>query len=266
MLKSVREAKVQTSWMNPNSAYEEATLGFVDALLAPGSGNAFLDEFVPFQRKVARIGLMNSVSQVVLKATVPGVPDIYQGNESWDFSLVDPDNRRPVDYARHIAFLAEMQRAAEHGHEALRSYADALFGAMGDGRLKLYVTWRLLQLRRQLDAVFREGDYFPLRVRGPRANNVCAFGRQHDGVQLVVIASRWFARLLSTGQAPVGDAVWHDTEIETPRGDWLDVLTGQFVSTAQTEGALPLASVFSTLPWAVLAPAGTIIATGVHAP
>jgi len=103
-------------------------------------------------------------------------------------------------------------------------------------------------------------------VRGPRANNVCAFGRQHDGVQLVVIASRWFARLLSTGHAPVGDAVWHDTEVDAPRGDWLDVLTGQFVSTAQTEGALPLASVFSTLPWAVLAPAGTIIATGVHAP
>ncbi|HXV10335.1 MAG TPA: malto-oligosyltrehalose synthase [Burkholderiales bacterium] len=265
MLKAVREAKVLTSWMNPNAAYEEATLGFVDALLAPGSGNAFLDEFLPFQRKIARIGLMNSVSQVVLKTTAPGVPDFYQGNESWDFSLVDPDNRRPVDYGRRVAWLAEMQRAAAHGPEVLRSYAAELFGTAGDGRLKLYVTWRLLQLRRRFDAVFREGEYAPLRARGPRANNVCAFVRRQGDLQLVVIAPRWFARLASTGLAAVGDAVWHDTELEAPRGDWLNVLTGESVSTTQADGALPLVRVFSTLPWAVLAPSGTIIDTAQRA-
>ncbi len=250
MVKAVREAKVVSSWMNPNAAYEEATLAFVDALLAPGG--AFLDEFLPFQRKVARIGLMNSISQVVLKLTVPGVPDIYQGNESWDLSLVDPDNRRPVDYARRMAWLAEMQRVVEHGDAALRPYVGELFSIMGDGRLKLYVTWRLLQLRRQLDEMFREGSYLPLRARGTRTNNVCAFMREHGRTQLIVIAPRWFARLAQTGIAPIGDEVWHDTVLEAPAGHWLNALTGEAVSIAQEDAAVPLASALSTLPWAVL--------------
>ncbi len=259
MLKAVREAKVHTSWMTPNAVYEEATLGFIDALLVQGSGNPFLDEFLPFQRKVARIGLMNSISQVVLKLTVPGVPDIYQGNEMWDFSLVDPDNRRAVDYARRIACLAEMQRVAEHGIAALGAYAAELFAALGDGRLKLYVTWRLLQLRAKLETVFREGDYTPLRVHGPRATQVCSFWRQDGDVGLVVVVPRWFARLAPTGLAPTGDAVWHDTVLDAPAGDWVNVLTGESVSVAQA--GLPLDSVLSTLPWAVLAPAGMITRT-----
>jgi (1->4)-alpha-D-glucan 1-alpha-D-glucosylmutase len=256
MLKAVREAKVHTSWMNPNAAYEEATLGFIDALLAQGSGNAFLDEFLPFQRKVARMGLMSSISQVVLKLTVPGVPDIYQGNEMWDFSLVDPDNRRAVDYARRSACLAEMQRAAEHGVAALRPYAAELLAAMNDGRLKLYVTWRLLQLRAKFETVFREGDYTPLRARGPCATRVCSFSRQHGDARLVVIVPRWFARLAPAGRDPVGDAVWHDTVLDAPPGEWLNVLTGDSLSMTADDGVLPLVSVFSTLPWAVLAPAG----------
>lgn len=255
MRKAVREAKEHTSWMNPNAAYEEATLAFVDALLVQGSGNTFLDEFLPFQRKVARIGLMNSISQVVLKLTVPGVPDIYQGNEMWDFSLVDPDNRRTVDYARRTACLAEMQRAAEQGIATLRPYAAELFDAMSDGRLKLFVSWRLLQLRAKLAALFREGDYTPLRARGPCASQVCSFWRQHGDARLVVIAPRWFARLAPSGFAPVGDAVWHDTVVDAPAGDWLNVFTGESVSVAQAGGALPLDKVLSTLPWAVLAPA-----------
>jgi (1->4)-alpha-D-glucan 1-alpha-D-glucosylmutase len=256
MLKAVREAKVHTSWMNPNAAYEEATLGFIDTLLGQASGNTFLDEFLPFQRKVARLGLMNSVSQVVLKLTVPGVPDTYQGNESWDFSLVDPDNRRAVDYASRTACLAEMQRAAEQGVAALRPYAAKLLAAMSDGRLKLYVTWRLLQLRASLEALFREGDYTPLRARGPHATKVCSFWRQHGDARLIVIAPRWFARLAPSGLAPVGDAIWHDTVLDAPAGDWLNVLTGESVSVAQAGDALPLDNVLLTLPWAVLAPAG----------
>jgi (1->4)-alpha-D-glucan 1-alpha-D-glucosylmutase len=263
MQKAVREAKVHTSWMNPNAAYEDATLGFIDALLTQSSGNAFLDEFLPFQRKVARMGLMNSISQVVLKLTVPGVPDIYQGNEMWDFSLVDPDNRRAVDYARRIACLAEMQRLAENGIAALGPYAAELFAALGDGRLKLYVTWRLLQLRAKLETVFRDGDYTPLRARGPRATYVCSFWRQHGDVGLVVVVPRWFARLASTGLVPTGDAVWHDTVLDAPAGDWLNVLTGESVSVAQAGGGLPLDNVLSTLPWAVLAPAAMLTeATG----
>jgi (1->4)-alpha-D-glucan 1-alpha-D-glucosylmutase len=260
MLKAVREAKVQSSWMNPNAAYEEATLAFVDALLAPGPGNAFLDEFLPFQRKVARAGLMNSISQVVLKLTVPGVPDIYQGNESWDFSLVDPDNRRPVDYPRRAAWLTEMRNATGHGLEALRTYAAALFSAMGDGRLKLYVTWRLLELRRQFETVFREGDYLPLRVLGPHAHHVCSFERRHGELPLVVVAPRRFARLAPGGQAPVGDAVWHGTALDLPPGDWINVLTGEALVAGGADEGTALAGVLATLPWAVLAPAASAAA------
>jgi len=255
MLKAVREAKVHTSWMNPNGAYEEATLAFIDALLMQGAGNTFLDEFLPFQRKVARVGLMNSISQVVLKLTVPGVPDIYQGNEMWDFSLVDPDNRRAVDYGRRTACLAEMRRAAEQGIAALRPYAAELLVAMPDGRLKLYVTWRLLQLRARLARVFREGDYTPLRARGPCATRVCSFWRQYGDARLVVIAPRWFARLAPSGIAPVGAAVWSETVLDAPAGDWVNVLTGEGVSVTSSGGALALDSALSTLPWAVLAPA-----------
>jgi (1->4)-alpha-D-glucan 1-alpha-D-glucosylmutase len=260
MLKAVREAKVLTSWMNPNAAYEEATLGFVEALLAPGSGNAFLDEFLPFQRKIARIGLMNSISQVVLKATAPGVPDFYQGNESWDFSLVDPDNRRPVDYGRRAAWLAEMRETAERGAETLRRYSAQLFDVMHDGRLKLYVTWRLLQLRRQLEDLFRDGDYSPLRARGPHARHICSFERRQADARIIVIAPRWFARLAPAGQAPVGEAVWHGTALDVPPGDWVNVLTGESVPVGGAGEATALAAALTTLPWAVLAPAASMAA------
>jgi len=251
----VREAKARSSWLNPNTEYEEATLAFIDALLQPGPGNPFLDEFLPFQRKIARIGLMNSLSQVVLKLTVPGVPDLYQGCELQDLSLVDPDNRRPVDYALRARWLAEMQRAAEPGPSGLRSYAATLFAAADDGRLKLYATWRLLKERARREALFREGDYTPLRARGPRANNVCAFLRRQGGDRVVVVAPRWFARLMWAGRAPLGAAAWEDTALEMPPGDWTNLLTGETVGAGARDGdALALAELFSTLPWAVLIP------------
>jgi len=254
-IKAVREAKVRSSWLNPSAEYEAATLGFIDALLQPPPGNTFLDEFLPFQRKVARAGLMNSISQVVLKLTVPGVPDVYQGNDSWDFSLVDPDNRRPTDYALRTAHLAEMQRAAGPGLSALGSYAGALFAAIDDGRLKLYFTWRLLQMRARHVTLFQEGDYMPLRARGARANNVCAFSRQHGNGRLVVVAPRWFARLMPAGRAPLLEAAWEDTALEMPSGPWTNVLTGEeFGSDVRGGGALRLAELFRTLPWAVLVP------------
>jgi len=253
-LKSVREGKARSSWLNPNADYEAATLSFVDALLKPGAGNAFLDEFLPFQRKAARIGLMNAISQAVLKLSVPGVPDLYQGCELHDLSLVDPDNRRPVDYALRSARLAEIQRAAEPGTSALRSYAESLFASADDGRLKLYVTWRLLQLRAARDALFRDGDYTPLRARGPRANNVCAFTRSRGSEPMIVVAPRWFARLMAAGRAPLGAVAWEDTALEAPPGDWMNWLTGETMRLEQSDGAFVLAELLTTLPWAVLVP------------
>ena len=146
MLKAIREAKQNTSWINRNTEYETAVSSFVRTLLNPAAKNRFLDDFVPFQRRVARIGLWNSLSQTLLKLTCPGVPDIYQGNELWDFSLVDPDNRRPVDYIRRQQMF-ESIRVWGNDPDALS--IGRLLETPEDGRLKMYLIWRTLCLRQQ---------------------------------------------------------------------------------------------------------------------
>ena len=258
MLKAIREAKVHTSWINPNQAYEEAMQAFVTALLAPGSGNPFLDEFLPFHRKVSRLGLLNSLSQVLLKFTVPGVPDLYQGNELWDFSLVDPDNRRPVDYGRRAALLAQIRQAASGDPSVLADYVAELYEKIDDGRLKLYFTWKSLALRAERESLFRDGRYLPLRVTGPRADHVIAYARSHGDATVAVAVTRWFAKLNANVVKPVGDA-WIDTVVEAPGpGKWFNVLTGEHVPAHQTgEKAWLLAgpALFRTIPWAVLVPA-----------
>jgi (1->4)-alpha-D-glucan 1-alpha-D-glucosylmutase len=131
---------------------------------------------------------------------------------------------------------------------------------MHDGRLKLYVTWRLLQLRRQLEDLFRDSDYSPLRARGPHARHICSFERRQADARVIVIAPRWFARLAPAGQAPVGEAVWHGTALDVPPGDWVNVLTGESVPVGGAGEATALAAAFTTLPWAVLAPAASMAA------
>src|SRR5258706_5722433 len=158
--KAAREAKTHTSWLAPNAAYEEALLRFADGILG---NKPFLEAFVGFQRRIAFFGFLNGLAQVVLKATAPGVPDFYQGTELWDFSLVDPDNRRPVDYAARAAMLAKMPAAP------------TLLRRWTDGRVKLFVTQRSLALRAAHTALFRDGAYTPLDA-GP---NVVAFTRTH---------------------------------------------------------------------------------------
>ncbi|HSO06194.1 MAG TPA: malto-oligosyltrehalose synthase, partial [Pelomicrobium sp.] len=256
MLKAVREAKVHTSWINRNEAYEDAVTVFVDALLAPGSGNAFLAEFVPFARKLAPLGFWNSLTQTLLKLTVPGVPDIYRGSELWDFSLVDPDNRRPVDYDRRAALLGEIAAAA--ADPALRAgLARALLNDPADGRIKLYFIWAGLQLRRSREVLFALGEYVPLRTTGARTEHVVAFARRHGDDTVVVAAGRLFAALDGAARPPAG-AVWEGTAIDAPGpGSWLNVLTGETVETADDGGTPRLAAerVFATMPWALLVPA-----------
>lgn len=215
MRKATKEAKVHTSWVNPNPAYEAATAQFIDALLAgPAAGNRFLTDFLPFMRRVARFGLQNALVQTALKLTVPGVADIYQGDELWDFSLVDPDNRRPVDWERRRALLRELKDAvADRPAPALLA---ELMEHPQDGRLKLFLTWRLLTLRRQFPDLFRHGDYRPLTCRGAREAHLCAFVRQREGLVLVVVAARWIARLCPDETPPIGEAVWQDTLVELP--------------------------------------------------
>jgi len=221
MQKAIREAKIHTSWINPDPEYEQAVRGFVRALLKRRANNAFLADFLPFQRSIARLGLYNGLSQTLLKLTAPGVPDIYQGNELWTFSLVDPDNRRPVDYDHRHALLRELDvRCAELGDWG--GLLRELLRRIEDGRAKLYVTWRALNLRRQEPRLFADGGYVPLQAEGARAAHICAFARHHDGTIVISVVSRWFARL-KAGQPGIGledeligETGWGETWIEAP--------------------------------------------------
>ena len=176
MRKAVREAKVRTSWVNPNEAYEAAVSEFVRAALGRLDANPFLDDFRGQLAAFTWFGMLNSVSMALVKFTSPGVPDLYQGNEILDFSLVDPDNRRPVDYELRRGLLDSLQSARRGGSAADR--LRTLFETPQDGRAKLWVIWRVLELRRKHADLFKRGDYHPLTVNGARANHVVAYARR----------------------------------------------------------------------------------------
>jgi (1->4)-alpha-D-glucan 1-alpha-D-glucosylmutase len=262
MLKVAREAKVHTSWINPNPDYEAALAAFIARLLDPSPDNAFLADFVPFQRVVARLGMYNSLSQVLLKLACPGVPDFYQGNELWDLSLVDPDNRRPVDYRLRARLLADLvQRFGRKGAVAAEE-ARALLDTLPDGRAKLFVVARVLALRREEEPLFRTGDYVPLEVRGERAAHLCAFARRAAGRSAVVLAPRLYAALAAAGGGiPLGAPAWGDTLVDlAPLGaavEWLLPLTGERVAARPTPSGpvLAVGDALRSFPVAVLLPA-----------
>ncbi len=213
MLKAVREAKQNTSWINRNAEYEDAVISFVRALLTPGE-NRFLDNFLPFQQRIARIGLWNSLSQTLLKLTSPGVPDIYQGNELSDFSLVDPDNRHSVDYRLRQDLLKSLQsQTADFGE----SLASQLLESPEDGRLKLYLIWKALCLRQWHADVFSHGSYEPLEVEGAHSEHVVAFTRSAGNSRVLVVVPRLISSLINEKPIPpVGSEIWADTRIVMP--------------------------------------------------
>ena len=222
VIKAVREAKVHTAWIKPDSEYEAACEHFVEALLADGPDNDFLPAFRPFQERVAYWGLWNSLSQVMLKLTAPGVPDIYQGGELWDLNLVDPDNRRPVDFARRQAYLAELRQAGD-----LRARVDGLLRDYTDGRVKLFLTHRVLLARRESPEVFSAGEYLPLTVSGQYADQVVAFARRQGETWALIVAPRLLAARLEPPSRPLGREFWGDTRVSLPEAAparWQDVL------------------------------------------
>jgi len=258
MGKAVREAKVHTSWANVNEEYEAAMRHFVSELLGSPERNAFIADFAPFAARVARVGMFNSLSQAVIKIASPGVPDFYQGNELWDFSLVDPDNRRPVDYVQRRERLDALKKrftCAPPGHiEQARLLVDHL----EDGAIKLYVTWRGLHLRRRHATLFAHGEYVPLEARGEHADRVCAFARV-DGPQAVVVAApRLIGQFAAAFGAPIGARAWANTAIVVPRhlgGNYCNIYTRERVA-SDSAGALPLSSVLSAFPVALLSRVG----------
>ncbi|WFU42962.1 malto-oligosyltrehalose synthase [Bradyrhizobium sp. CB82] len=189
-LKAAREGKEETSWLNPNEAYEQGLRNFIAKLLDPTVSAEFLDALQTLARRVALLGALNSLSQLTLKAALPGVPDFYQGTEFWDLSLVDPDNRRPVDFAARGDALASLKNPDW----------DSLGRHWQDGRLKLAWTQRLLELRAELADVFTRGDYHPLDVSGPHGDHVIAFARRHGRDAAVILVGRLFAPFTQGGR------------------------------------------------------------------
>ena len=247
--KALREAKVFTSWTDPNAKYEEAIAGFIGSILDERAGAAFRADFEPFQRRVSDMGLVNSLAQTVLRIAAPGVPDTYQGTEVWDFSLVDPDNRRPVDYGRRREMLEQLK-----GRGIGAPLAREVAASPNDGRVKLLVTWAALEARRRHPGLFSAGAYEPLRVEGPRAGHVFGFVRRgEDGRTAVVVLPRLVARLAGGGAWPVGEAAWEGTTFGASGAGgvrFVDAFTGERVEIGAA--GTPVGRVLSTLPVAVL--------------
>lgn len=255
LLKAVREAKLHSSWINPNEAYESATASFVNDLLGRLDGNYFLDDFRIQARTFAWFGALNSLSLTLVKLTSPGVPDIYQGMEFVELSLVDPDNRRAVDFTARRDALAALATLADDDVGNLAARVGDLLRAPHDGRAKLWITWRALGLRAQRPQLFQDGDYHPITTAGAAARHVVGYARRLGSTGVVVLAGRLFASLgLDVGVAPLAEAAWADTSADLsfiPTGTRLEnVLTGETLSA--TGGHIRLATVFTRLPLALL--------------
>jgi (1->4)-alpha-D-glucan 1-alpha-D-glucosylmutase len=257
MVKAAREAKSRTSWIAVDDAYESALQAFVVELLASRGDNLFLEELRREVAVFAWFGLLNSLSMALVKLTAPGVPDIYQGNEMLDLSLVDPDNRRPVDFASHRSALRAVLELAKQPPQRIADALREWFGTPYDGRTKLWLTQRALAFRSRFAALVAEGDYLPLTATGARARHVIAFARRHRDQTMIVVAGRLFASLgLDPGTLPRGDAVWADAALDAsmlPDGTSLtNALTHDEL--VVVDGRLPLSGIFATFPGALLHP------------
>lgn len=252
LIKSAREAKEKTSWHEADEGHEYALVRFAQRILDDSIENPFLENFLEFQEELAFFGALNSLSQVVLKIASPGVPDIYQGSEFWNLSLVDPDNRRPVDFETRMSSLQEMKDVPS---QHLGAYAVSLLQDWKDARIKQFITWRALSLRRRHPALFIHGDYRPLYGRQKARPYICAFAREHDGRHLIAVAPRRLSRRVEPFELPVGPA-WENDCLRLPKdlpSTWTDVITGRKVEAVdRPECGLALDKVFRTLPVALL--------------
>jgi (1->4)-alpha-D-glucan 1-alpha-D-glucosylmutase len=255
LIKAMREARIHTSWISPNEDYERATNEFIEAILKLEKTNRFLRSFAEFHAHTARAGMYNSLAQTLLKITAPGVPDFYQGTELWDFSLVDPDNRRQVNYSKRREMLASLPT---DGDGDLIEFVSQLTANPHDGRIKLYLTSRALRFRRARQTLFAEGDYLPLDARGQKERHVIAFARALSEQAAVIVAGRFFTRLGEVNQAPTGSGVWGDTAVAlnyvSAAGWYRDAFTGRRIHAEYSKAGveMPLAQVFAHLPFALL--------------
>lgn len=244
IVKAVREAKVHTAWLKPDDKYEKACVDFIDGILDGSAGNTFLSDFIVFQKKLARYGISNSLSQVLLKMTLPGVPDIYQGGELWDLNLVDPDNRRPVDFDKRQKYLTGIIENKGAPEDLIKQ----LSACPEDGRIKMFTIHRLLTARNERRRLFEEGEYIPLEARGRFADNIIAFARRKDSDVCISVATRFLSRLSKDGDIPPTGEAWRDTCISLP-GDmpcrWKNIFTAKTIS---GESSILVSDILSEFP------------------
>jgi (1->4)-alpha-D-glucan 1-alpha-D-glucosylmutase len=237
--KALREGKRRSNWAAPNAEYETAMQAFAQEALRPEGG--FLTGFLPFVRRVARLGVQNSLVQTTLKLMAPGVPDTYQGCELWDLSLVDPDNRRPVDYREREAALAALRPRLEADTERAGLF-ESLLTNWPDGRIKLALTAVLLGLRRDRPELFAEGDYAPIELSGEDGDWAVGFVRASGPERVAVLAARFPAQREAKPD-------WQ-ARAQMPEGEWFDVMRGRRFDarslSAAWLGALPVAVLTST--------------------
>jgi (1->4)-alpha-D-glucan 1-alpha-D-glucosylmutase len=247
MVKAMREAKVRTSWLDPDEGYERRVRSFVRTTLGP-SNRRFHADLADLLDQVGPAAAVNALALTVLKCTVPGVPDLYQGTELWSHSLVDPDNRRPVDFDRRARLARALDGAAQR--EVL---AAELLVSWPDGRLKLLVTQALLRFRRSEPELFDRGSYLALDVRGPLRSHVVAFVRRRGPDWIVVVVPRLPLTVAGAGRMPVGPDLWGGTSVVLPEGcpgDLVDVVTDRQLSSRRRR--LGLDELFAILPLSVL--------------
>jgi len=262
MEKATREAKVHTSWINPNEAYEEAMRNFIQAVLdtpaeADGPGR-FRDDVTDLASLISADGMRNSLAQTLIKLAAPGVPDVYQGQEVWDFSLVDPDNRRPVDYERRWGMLRELRERLESAGSSEDLAAD-LLAHWPDGRIKLYLTHVALMARKKDPELFASGDYLPIDPIGEHRDHLFAFARVYGDRGLIVAVPRLPAIFRRrTGEDVETASAWGDTSLllppGLPPGRYRDLFTGRVLAVGMGTDAWTLGAgrLFDRFPIAML--------------
>ncbi|MGB4993544.1 MAG: malto-oligosyltrehalose synthase [Nitrospira sp.] len=258
MIKAAREAKTHTSWINPHPDYEAALCRFIRAILSSREANPFLNDFLPFQAMVARYGMYNGLSQLLVKVAAPGVPDCYQGAELWELNLVDPDNRRPVEYALRARMLKEFDRAATNEAGDRIEFLRCLAESWQDGRLKLFILQAALRHRRAYPDLYLDGDYVPLNCEGPHQFHLCAFARLHQDQAVVAVAPRFMAGSAATRDEGRPDDTWRDTWLTVPSwkagSAYEHLFTGERFETVNRgeRQVLPVGQVLKHCPVALL--------------
>ena len=257
MNKSLKEAKVHSSWINPDDAYEAAVGKFITKILSRERPNPFLEDFLPFQDRMARYGLWNSLSQLLIKVTAPGIPDFYQGTELWNFTLVDPDNRQPINYDLRRHMLEELQE--DINNKGLLSVLKTLLENPIDGKIKLFVTMSSLHFRRNHPGLFLDGRYQGLESSGEQAQHVCAFARIHKDETTITVTPQYVTDLIADPTTmPMGKEVWGETCIllspELANGQYHNILTGEILKPVNQVSmpSLPLHAIFQHFPVALL--------------